>query len=721
MDDASDEICLIAQGCHQRPQDVVGRGAAGEREHIRAWRPDAVAARFAPDGPVLQPSAVAGVFEWTGPAGEVRQPWSIEWRFGDGATHTEIDFAAFALELDAGERQAFHRGEHTSAWRMLGAHARCRDGIDGVRFAVWAPHAQRVSVVGEFNDWDGRRHPLTRHDGGIWEVFVPAAGVGDLYKFELLDAEGQLRLKVDPYARSTQTRPQTAARITPQTAYRWGDAEWMAARPDWRTAPMSTYEVHLGSWLRGDDGGFLGYRELGRRLAAHVEALGFTHVELMPVMEHPLDASWGYQCTGWFAPTRRFGDPDDFRAFVDTLHCHGIGVILDWVPGHFPRDEHGLTWFDGTALYEPDDPQRAAMPDWGTLAFDLGRPEVQSFLISSAMYWLHAFHIDGLRVDAVASVLYLDFGRAPGEWTPNRHGGRESLEAVAFLQQLNRTTHGECPDTFTVAEESTAWPGVTFPTDFGGLGFSMKWNMGWMHDTLDYLRHDPVYRRYHHEHLTFVPTYAFGENYVLPLSHDEVVHEKGSLITRMPGDDWQQRANLRLLLLWQFTFPGRKLLFMGGEFGQRAEWDHQRGIDWHMLEEPGHAGIQRLTGDLSQLYRDTAALHARDFMPEGFAWIGADDPEQSTLVFRRIGPNDEVVVALNFTPLVREAFVLPLPAPGSWRERINTDSVHYGGSGCGNLGRIVAGEPGCQGPQPSANIVLPPLAGLVLARDPGRE
>ena len=713
----SDDLERIAAGRHPRPHDVLGRRTDGERERIVAWRPDAVAGRFAPDGPPLQPAATPGAFEWTGPAGTVRQPWSIEWRFAAGAGHTAVDFAAFAPEIDAAERDAFHRGEHTGAWRMLGAHARHRDGTDGIRFAVWAPNAQRVSVVGEFNDWDGRRHPLTRHDGGVWETFVPEAGIGDLYKFELLDAAGVLRLKADPYARSTQARPETASRILPETVYPWADSAWMAARPDWRHAPMSVYEAHLGSWLRHDDGSFLGYRELGRRLAAHVEALGFTHVELLPVMEHPLDASWGYQCTGWFAPTRRFGEPDDLRAFVDTLHRHGIGVILDWVPGHFPRDEHGLPWFDGTPLYEPADTQRASMPDWGTLAFDFARPEVRSFLVSSALYWLHEFHVDGLRVDAVASLIYLDYGRAAGEWTPNRHGGRENLEAIGFLQQLNRATHGECPGSFTVAEESTAWPGVTHPTDFGGLGFSMKWNMGWMHDTLDYLAREPVHRRYHHEHLTFGATYAFSENYVLPLSHDEVVHEKGSLLQKMPGDDWQQRANLRLLLLWQFTFPGRKLLFMGGEFGQRAEWDHDRGLDWHLLDDPAHAGLQRLAGDLGRCYRDTPALHTRDFSADGFAWIEPDDAEHSTLLFRRLGPDDEVVVALNFTPVVRDDFALGLPAAGTWREIVNTDSEHYGGSGVGNLGRIGAGTPGHHGQPAAARIVLPPLAGIVLARE----
>ncbi|WP_245675874.1 1,4-alpha-glucan branching protein GlgB [Halofilum ochraceum] len=714
----SDPLEQIADGRHPRPQDVLGRQTADGRVRIRAWRPDAIAGRFAPDGPALQPSPVAGVFEWTGSAGVVRQPWSIEWRFPDGSTYTTNDFAAFAQELDAEERRAFHAGEHTSAWRMLGAHARHREGVDGIRFALWAPNAQRVSVVGEFNDWDGRRHPLTRHEEGIWEAFIPEAGIGDLYKFELLDAAGVLRTKSDPFARSTQTRPETASRITPETVYPWADSQWMSARPDWREGPLSVYEVHLGSWLRDSDGGFLGYRDLAARLAPYVSELGFTHIELLPVMEHPFDGSWGYQCTGWYAPTRRFGEPDDFRAFVDTLHRHGIGVILDWVPGHFPRDEHGLTWFDGTALFEPADPQRASMPDWGTLAFDLGRPEVRSFLISSALYWLHEFHIDGLRVDAVASILYLDYGRKAGEWTPNRHGGRESLEAIHFLQQLNVATHGECPDSFTIAEESTAWPGVTRPTDVGGLGFSMKWNMGWMHDTLTYLRNDPIHRRFHHEHLTFGLVYAFSENYVLPLSHDEVVHEKGSLLGKMPGDDWQRRANLRLLLLWQFTYPGHKLLFMGGEFGQPGEWDHDRALDWGCLQDAGHTGILRLTADLARLYRDTPALHARDFRPDGFAWIDCDDAEQSTLVFRRLDTGSEVVIALNFTPVVHGDFLIGLPAAGGWRECMNTDSEYYGGSGQGNLGRVEAELGAHQGQPASATITLPPLGGVILEREP---
>jgi 1,4-alpha-glucan branching enzyme len=704
----------LAAGHHGRPHDLLGRQPLATGERIVAWRPDAVAARFAPEGPALEPTGVEGVFAWEGTGETIARPHAIEWHFPNGGYHTTVDFAAFPLEIEEAERRAFHAGHHTSAWRMLGAHARHREGVDGIRFAVWAPHARSVSVVGDFNGWDGRRHPLTRHEDGIWETFVPEAGIGDLYKFELLDADGVLRLKTDPYARATQTRPATASRIAPETVFPWADAAWLERRPHWQHDPLAIYEVHLGSWVRHPDNSFVGYRELGERLGAYVSALGFTHVELMPITEYPFDGSWGYQTTGWFAPTRRFGEPDDLRAFVDTLHRHGVGVVLDWVPGHFPRDEHGLAWFDGTPLYEYADPQRAHMADWGTLAFDHSRPEVRSFLISSALYWLHEFHIDGIRVDAVASLLYRDYGRSSGEWVPNHHGGRENLESVSFLQQLNVATHGECPDTFTVAEESTSWPGVSHPTEVGGLGFSMKWNMGWMHDTLDYMRREPIHRSYHHEHLTFGLSYSFSENFVLPLSHDEVVHEKRALLTKMPGDDWQQRANLRLLLLWQFTHPGRKLLFMGGEFGQPGEWAFEYGLDWHCLEDPRHAGLQRLTADAAQLYRATPALHGRDFRPDGFAWIHADDAQHSTLAFRRTSDTGEAVIALNFTPAVHETYPLGLPQAGTWREALNSDSDHYGGSGRGNLGRIQASTQPHGDHPASTTIVLPPLAGVVL-------
>ncbi|MEX1082138.1 MAG: 1,4-alpha-glucan branching protein GlgB [Halofilum sp. (in: g-proteobacteria)] len=713
MDHLTDPRHQIAAAAHPRPHDVLGRQADARGERITAFHPEAIGARFAPDGPELAPLDADGVFAWTGVAGAIGAPYAIEWTLRDGSRVTAIDPWAFSPETDAEERCAFHEGRHTSAWRLLGAHVRERDGVRGVRFTVWAPHAQRVSVVGTFNDWQARRHPLTRHDGGIWELFVPGATPGDRYAYELLDAAGQLRRKSDPFARSTVPRPGTASVVVEERPYPWGDSQRVTARSDWQREAISFYEVHLGSWLRHPDGRFYGYREIGERLAHYVTELGFTHVELLPITEHPLDASWGYQSTGWFAPTSRFGAPDDFRAMIDTLHRHGIGVVLDWVPGHFPRDDHGLAYFDGTALYEPEDKRRAEMVEWGTLAFDLGRPEVQSFLISSAMYWLREFRIDGLRVDAVASMLYLDYARE--DWLPNVHGGRENLEAVAFLQQLNITTHGECPHSFTIAEESTSWPGVTQPVHLGGLGFSMKWNMGWMHDTLSYMKLDPYYRQHHHDYLTFSLTYAFSENFALPLSHDEVVHLKGSLLGRMPGDEWQRFANLRLLFCWQFTVPGKKLVFMGGEFGNPEEWDEDSEPAWWRLDQPYHDGVRRLVSDLNACYRGHGPLHEQDFDEQGFHWLDCDDAAHSVLVFRRCDrAGGEMVVALNFTPVPRHERRIGLPFGGGWRERLNSDSSHYGGSGQGNLGRIEAEARPAMGQAYSAALTLPPLAAVIL-------
>jgi len=711
-----DDYQAVSDARHGRPHDILGRHAQGDRERIATFHPDARAARFAPDGPPLEATDAPGVFTWSGAAGSIPQPWSIHWTLEDGTEFDAVDPWSFVPETAAEERRAFHEGRHTSAWRLLGAHPRERAGVAGVRFTVWAPNAYRVSVVGDFNHWNGRRHPLTRHDGGIWETFVPGAGPGDHYKFQIIDARHRQRTKSDPFARYTEARPRTASIVLPESVYPWSDSDWLDGRSDWQSGPLSFYEVHLGSWLRHWDGTFYGYRELAERLARYVTELGFTHVELLPITEHPLDASWGYQCTGWFAPTRRFGAPQDFRAFVDILHRHGIGVVLDWVPGHFPRDEHGLAQFDGTALFEPADWRRADMPDWGTLAFDHGRPEVRSFLVSSAMYWLREFHIDGLRVDAVASLLYLDYARGPGSWLPNAHGGRENLDAIAFLQQLNTTTHGECPGTFTVAEESTSWPGVTRPTYVGGLGFSMKWNMGWMHDSLTYMKHDPVHRHYHHDNLTFGLLYAFSENFVLPLSHDEVVHLKGSLLGKMPGDPWQRFANLRLLFVWQFTYPGKKLLFMGGEIANPGEWNHDVEPDWRLVDEPGHLGVRRIVSDLNACYRGYPALHACDFLQDGFHWIDCHDATQSVISYRRIDRHgNEVVVALNFTPVPRHDYRIGLPHGGQWREVVNSDSEYYGGSGQGNLGGVVASADSWMGLPYSAALTLPPLGGVVLA------
>ncbi len=715
MNDVTDEERLIAALSHHRPHDVLGRHADPAGERIVVFHPDAVGARLSPEGPDLIPLDAAGMFAWTGAAGTIGQPYAIEWRLRDGTSFTAVDPWAFAPETDTDERRAYHEGRHTSAWQLLGAHPAEREGISGVRFTVWAPNARRVSTVGDFNDWNGGCHPMTCHADGIWELFIPGARPGDHYKFEIAGADAIVRMKADPFARCAEARPRTASVIMPETVFPWSDSDWLARRPDWQGGPLSFYEVHLGSWLRHPDGSFYGYHELGERLARYVSELGFTHVELLPITEHPLDASWGYQCTGWFAPTRRFGAPDDFRALVDTLHRHGIGVVLDWVPGHFPRDDHGLSRFDGTALYEPADHRRADMPDWGTLAFDFGRPEVQSFLISSAMYWLREFHIDGIRVDAVASLLYLDYGRAPGAWLPNEHGGRENPDAVSFLQRLNSSTHGECPGTFTIAEESTSWPGVTRPSDLGGLGFSMKWNMGWMHDSLTYMKREPVHRGHHHNDLTFGLTYAFSENFVLPLSHDEVVHMKGSLLTRMPGDDWQRFANLRLLFMWQFTCPGKKLLFMGGEIGNPAEWDHDAEPDWSLVDLPSHLGVRRLVADLNHCYRDLRPLHAGDFTRDGFAWIDCHDAEHAVLSYRRIDDaGSEAVVILNFTPVAHHGYRVGFPGGGRWRELINSDSEYYGGSGQGNLGSVIAKDRPWTELNHSAALTLPPLAGVIL-------
>jgi 1,4-alpha-glucan branching enzyme len=589
--------------------------------------------------------------------------------------------------------------------------------VPGVRFAVWAPNAERVSVVGTFNHWDGRYHAMTARGGsGVWEIFIPELRAGELYKYEILGRESrELRLKTDPFGAKFEHRPATAAVTTPASAFQWDDGAWLRERSerDWLREPISIYEVHLGSWRRGPAGRFLNYREIARQLGPYVKDLGFTHVELLPVTEYPLDESWGYQCTGYFAPTRRHGEPDELRELIAELHKLGLGVLLDWVPGHFPKDDHALARFDGTTLYEYGDPQKGEHPDWSTLVFNYSRNEVQSFLLSSAVCWLDDFHFDGLRVDAVASMLYLDYSRRPHQWSPNQHGGNENLEAIAFLKRLNEVTHGACPGTITVAEESTAWPQVSRPTYGGGLGFTFKWNMGWMHDTLSYMTKDPVHRQFHHNLLTFGPIYAFTENFVLPLSHDEVVHGKRSLLDKMPGDDWQRFANLRLLLTFQWTYPGKKLLFMGGEFGQPREWAHYESLPWHLADEPRHAGVRTLVRDLNALYRGTPALHRFDHEGEGFAWLSWQDNPHSVLSYLRKAADVHVVVILNFTPVPRPGYRVGVPAAGRYRELLNSDSRYYGGSDVGNP--LVPTEPvACMGHAQSIVVTLPPLGGIVL-------
>jgi 1,4-alpha-glucan branching enzyme len=618
-------------------------------------------------------------------------------------------------------------GTHRRAWESLGAHLRTIDGLAGTAFAVWAPNARRVSVVGSFNGWDGRVHPMRRRiEAGVWELFVPGAGAGDLYKFEVLGADDVLRLKADPYARWTEPPPATASRILPPSAFAWGDAGWLARRAaaQSRDAPIAIYEVHLGSWRRHGDGRWLSYRELADALLPYVRWMGFTHVELLPVNEHPFGGSWGYQPTALYAPSARWGDPDDLRAFVDRAHAEGIGVILDWVPAHFPGDAHGLAGFDGTALYEHPDPRLGRHADWGTLVYDFGRREVANFLIANALYWLHEFHVDGLRVDAVASMLYLDYSRGPGQWRPNVHGGNENLEAIDFLRRLNERVYAESPGTMTLAEESTSWPAVSRPTWLGGLGFGYKWNMGWMNDTLAYMRQDPVHRRWHHQRLTFGLLYAFTENFVLPLSHDEVVHGKGSLIGKMPGDDWQRFANLRLYLAFMWLQPGKKLLFMGGEFAQWREWDHDRGLDWWLFDDPAtgprHRGVQALVRELNAQYRGRAALHRHDAEPHGFEWIDCQDSVASVVAWlRRADDTGEppMLVVANFTPVPRHDYRVGVPIGGRWVECLNTDAGDYGGSGAGNLGAVQALDAPWHGRPHSLALRLPPLSVLVLHPD----
>ncbi len=715
------DIRRLTEARHHDPFAVLGPHLENGRKAVRAFLPQAEAAWVLDAGGEPLPMArVAGtaLFEWRGPPGTVPERYRLRWREADGTEREAWDPYCFPPLIPDFDLHLHAEGRHRHAWRFLGANRREVDGIEGVLFGVWAPNAERVSVVGDFNAWDGRRHPMRVRGGtGVWELFVPELPEGALYKFEIRSrATGTVLLKADPYGRRFELRPANAAVVSTRSAHRWGDEEWMAARRgwDWQHAPVSIYEVHLGSWRRRPDGGFLGYRELAERLVEHVKALGFTHIELLPVTEHPLDASWGYQTTGFFAPTARYGDPDGFRAFVDHCHRHGIGVLLDWVPGHFPRDGHALARFDGTALYEHEDPRRGEHKDWGTLIFNYGRNEVRAFLISSAVHWLEEYHLDGLRVDAVASMLYLDYSRGPGEWVPNIYGGRENLEAIDFLRELNGVTHGDHPGIIMVAEESTAWPQVTRPAWVGGLGFSMKWNMGWMHDTLHYLRHDPIHRHYHHDRLTFGLMYAFAENFVLPFSHDEVVHGKASLLHKMPGDDWQRFANLRLLYTYQWTYPGKKLLFMGNEFAQRGEWNHDAELEWHLLEHAPHQGVQKLVGDLNRLYRELPALHRHDFEQQGFEWIDCHDAAQSVISYVRRAGERLAVVVLNFTPVVREGYRVGVPRGGRWREVLNSDSEWYGGSNVGNGGGVEAEPVPWMGRPWSLRLTLPPLAGLIL-------
>src|SRR5579885_2467277 len=635
------------------------------------------------------------------------------------------DIYAFPPLLGELDIHLLAEGRHRESHAVLGAHRRTIDDVGGVGFAVWAPNARRVSLVGAFNDWDGRRCPMRlRHGAGVWEIFVPGLAPGALYKYEIVGPDGTLQpLKADPHADLCERPPGTASRIAAEPRHAWRDAAWLAERRQRndRGAPIAIYEAHLGSWRRKPEtgGGYLSYREFAETLVPYVRDMGFTHLELMPVGEYPFDGSWGYQPIGLYAPTSRFGAPAEFRAFVDACHAAGIAVWLDWVPGHFPTDPHGLERFDGTALYEHADPRQGFQRDWNTLVYNFGRNEVTNFLTSSALAWIRDFHIDGLRVDAVASMLYLDYSRGPGEWIPNRFGGRENLEAIQFLRQTNEQVFGLDVGATTAAEESTAWPMVSRPTYVGGLGFGFKWNMGWMHDTLRYMSYDPIHRRYHHNDLTFGLLYAFQENFILPLSHDEVVHGKGSLIGKMPGDRWQRFANLRAYYGFMWTHPGKKLLFMGNEFAQEREWNHDRQLDWQLLDDPLHAGVRLLVRDLNQLYRSTPALHQLDCEPDGFQWVDVANAEESVVAFLRRGrnPHQLALVVCSFTPVPREGYWLGVPRAGLWRERINTDAREYGGSGVGNAGAAYAEARASHGYAHAVRLRLPPLGTLIFIAD----
>ncbi len=713
-----ESLRLVIEARHHDPFQRLGRHPYGKGIRISAYLPAARSARLPDQDIELERIEGTDAFEWYGSADLVPERYRIQWQDIDGREFSGFDPYCFTPQVGDLDLHLFANGQHWHAYRFLGAHPHQADGIDGVRFAVWAPNAERVSVIGDFNRWDGRAHPMRSRGGsGLWELFIPGFQPGVFYKFEIRSRGGDLLVKADPYARQFQQRPETACVVTGEVGHDWGDDDWLQQRGhfDWQHRPMSIYELHLGSWLRENDD-FVDYRTLAERLAPYMLDMGFTHVELLPVTEHPLDASWGYQTTGYFAPTSRFGTPDDFRFFVDYLHQRGIGVILDWVPAHFPRDEFALARFDGTPLYEHADPRRGEHRDWGTLIFNYGRNEVKNFLLTNAIFWLEEFHIDGLRVDAVASMLYLDYSREAGDWVPNEYGGRENLEAVAFLRQLNEVLHERFPGALMIAEESTAWPQVSRPTWLGGLGFSMKWNMGWMHDTLAYMTKDPIHRHYHHDLLTFGMLYAYSENFVLPFSHDEVVHGKGSMIGKMPGDEWQQFANLRLLYAMLWTYPGKKLLFMGSEFAQRDEWNHAESIQWHLLEHDSHRGVQALVRELNRAYRDDPALHVLDFDSVGFEWIDCHDSSQSVLSYLRKDNNGHfTAVLLNFTPIPREEYRIGLPQGGFWRESINTDSEFFWGTNMGNGGGLQAEAEPWMGRPYSAKVTLPPMAAVVLS------
>jgi 1,4-alpha-glucan branching enzyme len=716
-------IDRVLGGAHYNPHEILGAHPLARGTVVRTLRPHADEVAVLVDGDPQRAHPLVCVHDaglWSGVIPEAPGDYRLHVRYGDDV-HTVDDPYRWLPTLGEIDLHLIGEGRHERLWDALGAHVRTYDTpsgpVTGTSFAVWAPTAQGVRVTGDFDGWAGWTHPMrSLGSSGVWEIFVPGVGVGTRYKFRILGRDGVWREKSDPMAFATEIPPSTASVVT-ALHHEWGDGDWLErrTRSTPHAEPMSVYEVHLGSWRPGLD-----YREMAHALVDYLGETGFTHVELLPVAEHPFGGSWGYQVTSFYAPTARFGTPDDFRYFVDTLHQAGYGVIVDWVPGHFPKDDFALARFDGTPLYEHADPRRGEQPDWGTYVFDFGRREVRNFLVANALYWLETFHVDGLRVDAVASMLYLDYSRPEGQWLPNVYGGRENLDAVAFLQEMNATVYRHHPGVMTIAEESTAWPGVTRPTHLGGLGFGFKWNMGWMHDTLSYIGKDPIYRGYHHNQMTFSLMYAFSENFVLPISHDEVVHGKGSLWERMPGDAWNKAANVRALLAYMWAHPGKQLLFMGGEFGQSREWSEERSLDWEQLGDPLHGGIKSLVGDLNRVYKDNPALYTRDNTPEGFSWIDANDAAGNVLSFLRHGVDADgnptvLACVANFSGGPRDDYRVGLPFAGRWREVLNTDAEIYGGSGVGNLGVVEAEPRMWHGRPASAALRLPPTGVLWLA------
>jgi len=712
----------ILQARHHDPFSFLGLHSEGGAPILRVLRPhaEAVVMLLADGEQPLTLKDKRGLFEWRGKQAPARP---IRLRVQeDGKTFEITDPYTFPPMLGEQELYLFNEGRLLEAYRTLGSHVVNHEGVDGVGFAVWAPSAERVSVVGQFNRWDGRSHMMrVRGGSGVWELFIPGMKPGDLYKYEIRNAgSGEIRVKADPYGQCFEPRPGTAAVVPQPSSFEWHDGDWLEtrAKADWLHAPFNIYEVHAGSWRRHPDGRFYSYRELADALVPYLQDMNYSHVEFMPLTEHPLDESWGYQTTGYFAATARFGTVDDLKYLVDACHRAGLGVILDWVPGHFPMDDWALARFDGSALYEHADPRLGVHQDWGTHIFNYGRNEVKGFLLASADFWLRELHFDGLRVDAVASMLYLDYSRKAGEWLPNKYGGRENLEAIDFLREMNAMVHERYPGALTFAEESTAWPMVSRPTYVGGLGFSMKWNMGWMNDTLNYISLDPIYRRYHQNSLTFGQLYAYSENFILPFSHDEVVHGKGSLLGKMPGDAWRQFANLRLLSAYQMTNPGKKLNFMGNEFGQGREWNAGWELDWGLLQSHWHEGVQHCQRDLNRLYRHLPQLHELDFNHDGFAWIDCHDADQSVLSYlRRDRQGRAVICAFNFTPIPRDGYRIGCPAGGLWRGIFNSDSEWYGGSNAGNGAGLLAEEQPWMGFGHSLVITLPPLAGIILSLD----